>query len=94
MTNRRRVDGNIIGGARLSLMSFGPGVFSNQLSQQLSTFDLVATKAVFNSGLRPGAARDDFLRVGLVNPPGSGGRAATRAIASTPGGQVPASRIR
>jgi hypothetical protein len=88
------VDGNLIGGARLSLMSFGPGVFSNQLSQQLSTFDLVATKAVFSSGLRPGATRDDFLRVGLVNPLGSGGRPATRAIASTPDGQIPASRIR
>ena len=88
------VDGNLIGGPRLSLMSFGPGVFSDQLSQQLSTFDLIATKAVFSSGLRPGATRDDFLRVGLVNPIGSGGRAATRAIASTPDGQIPASRIR
>ena len=87
------VDGNRIGGARLSLMSFGPGVFSDQLPQQFSSFDLIATKAVFRSGLRPGATRDDFLRVGLVNPIGAS-RPARRPIAPTRDGQIPAVPIR
>ena len=87
------VDGNLIGGARQSLMSYGPGVFSNQLSLQLSSFDLIATKAVFGSGLMPGATRDDFLRTGLVNPIAGDAR---RAPAEVPGTytQIPAPRIR
>ena len=77
------VDGNLIGGARLSLMSFGPGVFSNQLPARLSDFDLLAAQTVFNSGLAPGATRDDFLRMGLVNAPTALTPAAPRTLSGT-----------
>jgi Big-like domain-containing protein len=87
------VDGNLIGGARQSLMSYGPGVFSNQLPLQLSSFDLIATRAVFSSGLTPGATRDDFLRMGLVNPVTGATRPAPAASVGTDG-EIPAPRIR
>jgi hypothetical protein len=61
------VDGNLIGGPGLSLMSYGPNVFSNQLPTQLSAYDLTATLAVFSSGLSLGATRADFIRLGLIN---------------------------
>lgn len=86
------VDGNVIGGARLSLMSFGPGVFSSALPLQLSDFDLLATRTVFNSGLNRGATRDDFLRIGLVNPPTGLTPAAPRTLAGT--SQIPAVPVR
>jgi Bacterial Ig-like domain (group 2) len=88
------VDGNLIGGARLSLMSYGPGVFSNQLPSELSAFDLIATQAVFRSGLSPGAARDDFLRLGLVNPVNADTRLGPRAVAAGADGHIPAPQVR
>ena len=88
------VDGNLIGGARLSLMSYGPGVFSNQLPSELSAFDLVATQAVFRSGLAPGAMREDFLRLGLVNPVNGEARPARRTVAAGADGHIPAPPLR
>jgi hypothetical protein len=61
------VDGNLIGGAGLSLMSGGPNVFSGQIAIQLSPYDLAAAQSVYRSGLSPGASRDDFIRAGLIN---------------------------
>ncbi len=86
------VDGNLIGGARLSLMSFGPGVFSSALPLQLTDFDLLATRTVFNSGLNRGATRDDFLRMGLVNAATGLTPAAPRTLAGT--SQIPAVPVR
>jgi len=60
------VDGNLIGGSRLSLMSFGVGVFSNNLPSLLTAFDLAAIQPVVRSGLLPGSTLFDFTRVGLV----------------------------
>ena len=88
------VDGNLIGGARLSLMSYGPGVFSNQLPPELSAFDLIATQAVFSSGLAPGAMRDDFLRLGLVNPVNGDARPSQRPVAAGADGHIPAPPVR
>jgi len=65
------VDGNLIGGSHLSLMSFGVGVFSNNLPSLLTAFDLAAIQPVFRSGLLPGSTLFDFTRVGLVGKPGS-----------------------
>lgn len=62
------VDGNRIGGAGLSLMSYGPGVFSNQLPSQYSAYDALALQSVYQSGMQRGARRPDFLQFGLVNP--------------------------
>jgi hypothetical protein len=61
------VDGNLIGGPGLSLMSGGPNVFSGQIALQLTSFDLAAAQAVYGSGLNPGATRADFTRVGLID---------------------------
>lgn len=64
-------DGNLIGGARLSLMSAGPNVFSggpSGIADRLTTFDLAAARAVYEAGLSAGARRADFLRVGVINP--------------------------
>lgn len=87
------VDGNLIGGARLSLMSYGPGVFSSQLPTQLSEFDLAATQAVFASGLARGARRADFVQAGLVNP-SNGAVMNVMEPSSATTTQVAASRIR
>jgi hypothetical protein len=62
------VDGNLIGGAGLSLMSGGPNVFSGQTAIQLSPDDIAAAQAVYRSGLNPGATKSDFMRAGLINP--------------------------
>jgi hypothetical protein len=61
------VDGNLIGGPGLSLMSGGPNVFSGQIALSLTPLDIAAAQAVYASGLNPGAKRDDFLRAGLIN---------------------------
>jgi hypothetical protein len=64
-------DGNLIGGAGLSLMSAGPNVFSggpNGIAERLTAFDLAATLAVYGAGLEAGARRADFVRAGLINP--------------------------
>lgn len=61
-------DGNLIGGAGLSLMSAGPNVFSGSIADRLTSLDLQATRAVYGAGLGAGARRADFLRAGLINP--------------------------
>src|SRR5262245_25964786 len=61
------VDGHLIGGAALSLMSGGPNVFSGQIAVQLTALDIAAAQAVYGSGLNPGATKGDFLRAGLIN---------------------------
>jgi hypothetical protein len=60
------IDGNLIGGAQLSLMSAGPGVSSGQIAIRLSNYDMAAAKPVYGSGLASGATRADFARLGLV----------------------------
>jgi hypothetical protein len=88
------VDGNLIGGAHLSLMSFGPGVFSNSLPLQLSTYDLDATRPVFSSPLAPGATRTDFQQAGLVNPVNGVQTQSRRPVTSAVTSQIEAPRIR
>ena len=64
-------DGNLIGGAGLSLMSAGPNVFSGGamgIADRLTSLDLLAARTVYDAGLGAGARRTDFLRVGLINP--------------------------
>jgi hypothetical protein len=61
------VDGHLIGGAGLSLMSGGPNVFSGEIALQLTALDIAAAQAVYGSGLNPGATKADFLRAGLIN---------------------------
>jgi hypothetical protein len=62
------VDGNLIGGAGLSLMSAGPGVFSGDIASSLSSYDIEATQAIYSAGLGAGARRSDLLGAGLINP--------------------------
>ena len=62
------VDGNRIGGARHSLMSAGPGVYSGDLSPALSDYDLAASRAVYQAGIRPGDRRSQLLAARLVKP--------------------------
>ena len=62
------VDGQLIGGARNSLMSGGPGVFSGDLPLQLTERDIRAIQAVYATGVRPGARRADFVAANLINP--------------------------
>ena len=88
------VDGNLIGGPGLSLMSYGPGIFSNQLPTQLSAYDLVATRAVFSSGLTVGATREDFLRMGLVNATDASTAAVPNVRVMNRSSQVGATAIR
>jgi hypothetical protein len=61
------VDGNRIGGAGRSLMSAGPGVFSGDMANRLTEYDLAAVQALYQAGLGAGAQRTDLLRSGLVN---------------------------
>jgi hypothetical protein len=61
------IDGHLIGGAALSLMSGGPDVFSGQSAIQMTPYDLAAAQAVYGSGLNPGASRADFIQAGLIN---------------------------
>ena len=88
------VDGNLIGGAQLSLMSFGPGVFSNSLPFQLSSYDLSATRPVFSSLLSPGATRPDFQQAGLVNPVNGAQRQWRPSAGSAVTAQIESPRIR
>jgi hypothetical protein len=62
------VDGHLLGGAGLSLMSGGPGVFSDQIAPRLTGLDVEAAQAVYASPLDPGATRADFVRAGLIAP--------------------------
>jgi hypothetical protein len=54
------IDGTLIGGAGNSLMSGGPGVFSNDIAIRLTTLDIQAAKTVYSWPLDPGAFRDEF----------------------------------
>jgi hypothetical protein len=62
------VDGNLIGGARRSMMSAGPGVYSGDIARSLSAYDLAAAQALYAAGLRPGNQRQDLVRAGLIDP--------------------------
>jgi hypothetical protein len=62
------VDGNLIGGARLSLMSAGRGVYSGDIARQLTPYDLVAAQALYAAGLEPGDQRQDLVGAGLIEP--------------------------
>lgn len=62
------VDGQLIGGARLSMMSAGPGVLSGAIARSLTSYDLAATRALYAAGIRAGDQRADLVRVGLVIP--------------------------
>ncbi len=62
------VDQMLVGGNDKSLMAGGPGSFSGMIPDGLSALDMAAARAVFSSGLKPGASRAEFLDAGLVNP--------------------------
>ena len=51
----------------ISLMSGDPAAFTGQIADKLSEFDLVATRAVYETRLRMGATRADFQEADLVN---------------------------
>jgi hypothetical protein len=60
------LDGSLAGGPALSLMSAGPGVFSDQIAPLLSERDLRAIHAVYVAGLERGGPRASFADLGLV----------------------------
>lgn len=62
------IDGQLIGGARNSMMSAGAGVFSADIARSLTAYDLAAAQALYAAGIRPGDQRPDLLRVGLIDP--------------------------
>jgi hypothetical protein len=62
------VDGNLIGGAHLSLMSAGRGVFSGDIAGGLTAYDLAAAQAVYSAGVESGDQRQDLIRAGLIDP--------------------------
>ena len=62
------VDGNLIGGARRSLMSAGPGVFSGDIADRLTEYDLAAVQVLYATGLGAGARGRDLLNAGIINP--------------------------
>lgn len=62
------IDGNLIGGPGLSLMSGGPGVTSDQIADAPTNLDIEATMRVYASALQLGALRSDFVAAGLVAP--------------------------
>lgn len=62
------IDGALGGGPENSLMSGGPGVFSDQISPVLTGRDLRATQAVYGARVSPGAQRPQFVSAGLVDP--------------------------
>ncbi len=61
------IDARRIGGAGNSLMSGGPGVGPGDTPTSFTALDQSAIRAVYTSSLSPGAARRDFLALGLVN---------------------------
>jgi hypothetical protein len=61
------IDAGRIGGAAQSLMASGPGTRPGDNAPVLTALDLASTQAVWTSALSPGAARRDFLALGLVN---------------------------
>jgi hypothetical protein len=62
------VDGTRIGGARFSLMSAGPGIYSGDIAPRLSDYDLAASRAVYQAGIKPGDRRDRLQALGLIKP--------------------------
>jgi hypothetical protein len=71
------IDGLLIGGARNSMMSAGPGVFSCPAPSDTcdalapTPLDSAAAREVYASGLPRGASRSAFVDAGLV-PPSAG----------------------
>ena len=61
------IDARLIGGAQNSLMSAGLGVPPGSGAPSLTGVDLEAIRAVYASGVNPGAARSAFLAARLVN---------------------------
>jgi hypothetical protein len=62
------VDGNLIGGAHLSLMSAGRGVFSGDIADRLTAYDLAAAQAVYAAGIESGDQRQDLIQAGVIDP--------------------------
>ncbi len=62
------IDQESIGGNHISLMPGGPGAANGQEADKLTDTDMVATRAVFGSGLDLGAGRAEFLAADLINP--------------------------
>ena len=62
------IDARRICGPENSLMSRGAGVFSGETAFELTALDLSAAKAVYGSPLDPGATRDDFIELRLIDP--------------------------
>ena len=61
------IDQEMIGGNPVSLMPGGPGAFNGAEADKLTETDMVATRAVFGSGLSLGAGLADFLAADLIN---------------------------
>jgi hypothetical protein len=61
------IDARRVGGAEQSLMSGGVGVGPGAGASSLTPLDLDAVRAVYASGLSPGAPRAAFLAARLVN---------------------------
>ena len=61
------IDARLIGGGENSLMSSGPGAPPGTGAPTLTGLDLEAIRAVYASGVNPGAARSTFLAARLVN---------------------------
>ncbi len=49
-------------------MSRGAGVFSGETATELTPLDVAAAKAVYGSPLDPGATRNDFIELRLIDP--------------------------
>jgi hypothetical protein len=62
------IDQESIGGNPVSLMPGGPGAYNGQQADKLTEADMIATRAVFGSGLDLGAGRAEFLAADLINP--------------------------
>ncbi|UCD25599.1 MAG: hypothetical protein JSW51_06710 [Gemmatimonadota bacterium] len=62
------IDQESIGGNHMTLMPGGPGAYSGQEADKLTEADMIATRAVFGSGLELGAGRSEFLAADLINP--------------------------
>ncbi len=79
------IDQEMIGGNPVSLMPGGPGAANGAEADKLSAADIVATRAVYGSGLDVGAGRAEFLAADLINREGF-------SSASSPPGSSPGSK--
>jgi hypothetical protein len=61
------IDQESIGGNFVTLMPGGPGAYSGQQADKLTEADMVATRAVYGSGLDLGAGRSEFVAADLIN---------------------------